>query len=342
VTADDDMKVTQRRQDPFGNARGSATIWPDRHGFVNGLQDTSGLTQLGARGYDSSTGRFTQADPVVDTGDPQQMNGYSYSSGSPVSSSDPSGMMQRYSVPGAVMHPSCGNGASSPPPAPSPAPTSSPTQGQGGGGGSQSQQPERSSCSWWNVVCRLPPDLGRHHDAADLHVRDQLGTPGSGFAVVAASHRYSGSIRTYNLAVDEVRTFYVSAGPVAVLVHNCGPSDADPAPGIVFRALAKGEDPALGLEARAPDAVNVSPLSHVAGKRLSPWISTSKLPSVAFGKYNQGNGVVAIDLSRVDGRVEDVSGGFPGKGRIDLYAKKDQEVLIFGHVPADAIVGFWE
>lgn len=118
----------------------------------------------------------------------------------------------------------------------------------------------------------------------------------------------------------------MSSGPAVVLVHNCGPSDADPSPGIVFRALAKGEDPAVGLKARAPEAVNVSPLSHVAGKRLSPWISTSKLSSVAFGKYNQGNGVVAIDLSRVDGRVEDVSGGFPGKGRIDLYARKDQEV----------------
>jgi hypothetical protein len=95
------------------------------------------------------------------------------------------------------------------------------------------------------------------------------------------------------------------------------------------------------LNARAPDAVDVSPLSHVAGKRQSPWISTSKLPGTAFDKYDQGFGVVAIDLSRVPGRIEDVSDGFPGKGRIDLYARKDQEVLIFQHVPADAIVGYW-
>ncbi|MFD7500380.1 putative T7SS-secreted protein [Streptomyces sp. NPDC059850] len=125
------------------------------------------------------------------------------------------------------------------------------------------------------------------------------------------------------------------------LAPDCHP-DAEPMPGVVFRALTKGEDPALGLTARAPDATHVSPLSHVAGKRQSPWISTSMLPETALGKYNSGNGVVAIDLSRVPSRIEDVSSGFPGKGRIDLYAKKDQEVLIFQHVPADAIIGYWE
>ncbi|NDZ77727.1 hypothetical protein G3I19_04135 [Streptomyces sp. SID10853] len=119
------------------------------------------------------------------------------------------------------------------------------------------------------------------------------------------------------------------------------PTDADAFPGIVFRSLAKGEEPALGLTARQPDAVDVSPLSHVAGKKLTPWISTTKLPSAAFEKYNGGFGVVAIDLSKITGRVEDVSAGFPGKGRFDLYARKDQEVLIHQHVPPEAIIGVW-
>ncbi|MFI9381437.1 RHS repeat-associated core domain-containing protein [Kutzneria sp. NPDC052558] len=564
----DNLGMTQRRQDPFGNARGPASLWPDSHGFVGGLQDTSGLTQLGARGYDSATGRFTQADPVVDTGDPQQMNGYSYASGSPISSSDPSGMIMDCNTGGgAALHPSCGHGSGSPNPG-SPPPAPSPTQGQGGGASTAPapSQPARSSCGLWSFICDIEahtdvfvatvtviaavaiiacavateglclipvaaaaadgavfgasgmvisaaitagaeaigagiaalgagaaaakvaedvagdagslesrtasgagggspaveppgveppaveppgveppavepapdpvaepapaagsprpvscnsfaagtavlmadgsskpiqdvrvgdritnkdPDTGQvqthnvvathitddDHDfvdltvqtpsgtstitvtanhlfwdatasswveAANLHVSDQLDSAAGNHASVLASRRYVSAMRTYNMTVDSVHTFYVFVGLATVLVHNCGPGDMDPAPGIVFRALAKGEDPALGLKARAPGAVNVSPLSHVAGKRLSPWISTSKLPSVAFGKYNQGNGVVAIDLSRIDGRIEDVSGGFPGKGRIDLYAKKDQEVLIFGHVPSDAIVGFWE
>ncbi|MFE0047508.1 DUF6531 domain-containing protein [Streptomyces albireticuli] len=122
----------------------------------------------------------------------------------------------------------------------------------------------------------------------------------------------------------------------------CIPTNDDVVPGIVFRSLAKGEDPAVGLMARSPDSTEVTPLSHVAGKRASPWISTTKLPQTAFEKYNKGNGVVAIDLSRVPSRIEDVSGGFPGKGRIDIYAKKDQEVLIHQNIPPEAIIGYWE
>ncbi|MEU1671276.1 DUF6531 domain-containing protein [Streptomyces roseifaciens] len=124
----------------------------------------------------------------------------------------------------------------------------------------------------------------------------------------------------------------------------CVPTNDDAAPGIVFRSLARGEDPALGLTARAPEVSTdkVSPLSHVAGKKLSPWISTTKLPEVALGKYNKGNGVVAIDLSRVPGRIEDVSAGFPGKGRIDHYARGDQEVLVHRNIPPEAIIGYWE
>ncbi|MFI9381439.1 polymorphic toxin-type HINT domain-containing protein [Kutzneria sp. NPDC052558] len=153
----DNLGVTQRRQDPFGNARGPASLWPDSHGFVGGPQDTSGLTQLGARGYDSTTGRFTQADPVVDTGDPQQMNGYSYASGSPISSSDPSGML--LNCPNATLHSNCGTNGPGVPghgnePYPPPA---SPTQGQGGGASTAPAPapPARSSCSWWQVFCQI-------------------------------------------------------------------------------------------------------------------------------------------------------------------------------------------
>jgi len=49
----------------------------------------------------------------------------------------------------------------------------------------------------------------------------------------------------------------------------------------VYRALAKGEDPSKGLTARNPDATGVEPISHVAGKKESPWISTTKDVNVA-------------------------------------------------------------
>jgi hypothetical protein len=137
---------------------------------------------------------------------------------------------------------------------------------------------------------------------------------------------------------------YVLAGDASVLVHNCAaiPTNADAFPGFVWRALREGEDPAVGLSARAPGVRGVEPLSHVAGKSESPWISTSKLPGVAFEKYNSGHGVVAIDLSKVASRIKDISGGFPGKGRFDAWARADQEVLIEDRIPAEAIIGHWQ
>ncbi|MEV6610371.1 RHS repeat-associated core domain-containing protein [Kutzneria sp. NPDC051319] len=86
------LAVSRRYQDPFGNARGPApSVWNDKHGFLDGFQDTSGLTHVGARDYDQSTGRFTQVDPQFDLTDPQSWNNYAYSGNNPVTWSDPSG-----------------------------------------------------------------------------------------------------------------------------------------------------------------------------------------------------------------------------------------------------------
>ncbi|WP_329119298.1 polymorphic toxin-type HINT domain-containing protein [Streptomyces sp. NBC_01465] len=89
-----DLTMQQRRSTPFGTARGkSPTNWPGEHGYVGGtIDDTTGLTQLGARTYDTNTGRFLSADPVMDLGAPQQINGYSYSNSSPISYADPTGL----------------------------------------------------------------------------------------------------------------------------------------------------------------------------------------------------------------------------------------------------------
>ncbi|MEV6241922.1 polymorphic toxin-type HINT domain-containing protein [Lentzea sp. NPDC051838] len=87
------LAVTQRRQTPFGESRGAAPAsWPDDKGFVGGVQEASGLTRLGARDYDSATGRFISADPVMVLDDPQQINGYAYANSSPLTYSDPTGL----------------------------------------------------------------------------------------------------------------------------------------------------------------------------------------------------------------------------------------------------------
>jgi hypothetical protein len=176
-----------------------------------------------------------------------------------------------------------------------------------------------------------------------LHPGDQLNTDRDRHVTVLSTRVTPGAANRDNLTVAELHTYYVLAGATPVLVHNtCGPSGPDPDGNIVYRALAHGEDHSVGLTARDPSNAGVSPLSHVAGKKMTPWISTSKDPTIAFGKYNQGNGVVAIDLRRMPFSYTDISDGpFPSSPRHSAYARKDSEVLIWQHVPADAIVGFW-
>lgn len=99
LTVDAVTGQTQRRRlDPFGEGRDSASSdpskWVDDKGFVGGTSDdTSGLVRLGAREYETSTGRFISADPLIDFTKPQQINGYAYSYNNPVSFSDPDGLM---------------------------------------------------------------------------------------------------------------------------------------------------------------------------------------------------------------------------------------------------------
>lgn len=87
------LAETRRRADPFGQPRGTLPgSWAGDHGFVGGTQDpATGLTNLGAREYQPSTGRFLNPDPLLDAAQPQQWNGYSYGNNDPVNESDPLG-----------------------------------------------------------------------------------------------------------------------------------------------------------------------------------------------------------------------------------------------------------
>ena len=88
------LVTTQRRQLPFGAPRGQAVDFPGQRGFVGGVTDTSiGTTHLGAREYDPALGRFLSVDGLINTADPQQMQGYSYADNSPLTKLDPSGLI---------------------------------------------------------------------------------------------------------------------------------------------------------------------------------------------------------------------------------------------------------
>ncbi|MER7672439.1 polymorphic toxin-type HINT domain-containing protein [Kitasatospora sp. NPDC096128] len=88
------LAESRRLSDPFGNPRGiQPTTWAGDHGFVGGTKDdATGLTNLGAREYQPTTGRFLNPDPLIGPSDPQQWNAYAYSNNDPVNSSDPSGL----------------------------------------------------------------------------------------------------------------------------------------------------------------------------------------------------------------------------------------------------------
>ncbi|OKI34761.1 sugar-binding protein [Streptomyces sp. TSRI0281] len=87
--------VTQRRFDPYGVARSEPTgAWPGEKGFVGGtIDEQTGLTHLGAREYSPDIGKFISVDPVIDYTRPEQMNAYSYAHNSPVTLSDPDGLL---------------------------------------------------------------------------------------------------------------------------------------------------------------------------------------------------------------------------------------------------------
>ncbi|MGC5019820.1 RHS repeat-associated core domain-containing protein [Micromonospora sp. DT47] len=85
---------TWRQYAPYGAPRGATVSAPDNRGFLNQpLNPNTGLTQVGARNYDPSIGRFVSLDALHDVADPQQWNGYSYANNSPVTLSDPSGLI---------------------------------------------------------------------------------------------------------------------------------------------------------------------------------------------------------------------------------------------------------
>ncbi|MEU5986250.1 ricin-type beta-trefoil lectin domain protein, partial [Streptomyces sp. NPDC047434] len=88
------MSVRIRKQDAFGNERGTAVANLQNHkGFLGKTKDdASGYQPLGERLYDPVVGRFLSADPVLDLNDPLQSNGYTYAHNNPVTFSDPSGL----------------------------------------------------------------------------------------------------------------------------------------------------------------------------------------------------------------------------------------------------------
>lgn len=87
-------ETTIRRQDPYGQSRGPLpTDAPNDHGFLDKVEDATGLTQLEARYYNGPPRHFTAPDPITAPYDPASLNRYSYSRNNPTTYSDPTGLV---------------------------------------------------------------------------------------------------------------------------------------------------------------------------------------------------------------------------------------------------------
>jgi RHS repeat-associated protein len=85
---------TWRQFDPYGNARGTTATWVDNRTFLDKVTDPdTSLTDVGARWYDATLGKFISLDPVFESGDTLALGGYGYTDGNPVTQQDPSGEM---------------------------------------------------------------------------------------------------------------------------------------------------------------------------------------------------------------------------------------------------------
>ncbi|MGQ0847353.1 MAG: RHS repeat-associated core domain-containing protein [Sporichthyaceae bacterium] len=86
--------ILHRPTTPYGGTRASTGgTWTSQRGFVGGtLNPSTGLTQIGARQYDPTTGRFLSVDPILDLANPAHQNPYAYAGNNPLVFADPTGL----------------------------------------------------------------------------------------------------------------------------------------------------------------------------------------------------------------------------------------------------------
>ncbi|MFJ3804587.1 RHS repeat-associated core domain-containing protein [Streptomyces sp. NPDC090088] len=92
------QQVARQQYTPYGQPRASANTvtWPDpTHSYLGKPQDkNTGYTDVGARKYDPNLGSFISADPIFEASSPQELGGYTYAAGNPVTGSDPTGTIR--------------------------------------------------------------------------------------------------------------------------------------------------------------------------------------------------------------------------------------------------------
>jgi RHS repeat-associated protein len=121
VAAFSQSTVIRRASTPYGTMLTGSGTWPDNKGFLGDpAHSATSLVDVGARKYDPATGLFISVDPILSTGTPQTMTGYTYSADNPVTNMDPTGELMFF-------HGGAGGGGDPPTPPPAPAASFSPS-----------------------------------------------------------------------------------------------------------------------------------------------------------------------------------------------------------------------
>jgi RHS repeat-associated protein len=303
--------------DVYGNPTASGGLGAFMpFGFQGGYTDPSGVVYFEHRYYDPGSGQFLSIDPLNQGTNSE----YTFVNDNPLVGSDPAGTLR------CGGGPECGgyggSGSGPPPPAPqSPPPASHQIvlvdEVSDLGGGSNPQ-----------VIEGAPAiAFGDSGSAANLNYEPGMWSPGP-----------DGRLWMF----DEATGKWVSiAAPSATQAELIDEGEAA-LHRFVYRGIAKGENPSQGFVARSPTAGN-SAISHVSGQIESQWISTTWSREIAeqrFGQY----GVAQIDLSQVPSDIVDISNGiqgYPGNYRLPRWAVYNQEVLIRGWIPPEAVVNFF-
>ena len=253
--------VTRRWMDPFGSGRGTAVTWSSMFGYLNAPESATGLTQLGARAYDTGLGKFVSVDPLLDTGEPRHANAYTYSYHSPVSYADPTGL-----VANRMIHDGGRAGKYVPKATASPSKQSAPAAAGNAGG---SKPKPKQEPQWWNPGS-WSADTWKTIGSVAIGVGAVIATVAIGACVVATA----GICAAVGVAVGAVAMAAVGATAGALSYQlSDGPKTAE---GAFFAQLNGAAGGAIGGVAAPALAPAVSALGKAAGV-LAPRASAAAL-----------------------------------------------------------------
>ncbi|WP_141892291.1 RHS repeat-associated core domain-containing protein [Microbacterium kyungheense] len=304
--------VTRRFMDPFGNTRGTATAWSSLFGYLNAPASSTGLTQLGARAYDAGLGKFVSVDPLLDTGEPRHANAYTYAYHSPLSYSDPTGLLSNRMM--------IDDGKYAPKATTKTGTVKPPAAGSGGGGSAPKAQPKQQP-QWWNPTT-WGADTWKAIGTIAVGVAAVAATVAIGACVVATA----GICAAVGLAIGAVAMATVGATAAAVTYQlSDGPKTAEGAFLAQLNGAAGGAAGGIAGAALAPAASAVSKgiaaLSPKAGAASSAAAGAIEAvqPNVAQGYGSFGAAKRAL--------------GSPGPGNVYDHVVEQSQIARSGFAP---------